>query len=232
MDGGRSAKDSSRCDVLFAPRALSFLIEVSISSLPLTTHFPSRTTLTSGDRVVLRAIAEAMFAQDGEVDQERLDAHVDDVDRFISSASKPLRFALRVALFAVRVAPMLLLFRLRTIERLGIEDRARVLSRLERTRLANLSLAFIGWRTVMTLVFYEQPSELRAIGYAGDERKVYKRHLALASAPALALGLAAATSLPATPTPAESGVRLRERESERPAAASSRSGELGRDRVA
>ena len=38
-----------------------------------------------------------------------------------------------------------------------------------------IALAFIGWRTVMTLVFYEHPDELKALGYLGDERKVYKR---------------------------------------------------------
>ena len=167
--------------------------------------FPSRTTLTKQDRVVLRAVAEAMFSEDGEVESERLDAHLDEVDAFISTASKPLRAGLRFALFVVRVAPLLLFFRLRTIEALEVGDRVRVLSRLERSPLAHLSLAFIGWRTVMTFVFYEHPVELATLGYA-SERKVYKRRLALV--PALAPLVTVA------PEPAESGVRLRDLDSE------------------
>ncbi len=181
-----------RCEKNFALRralrtpVASFLIEVIARS------FPSRTTLTAPDRVVLRAVAEAMFSEDGEVEESRLEAHLDEVDAFISSASKPLRAGLRFALFVIRFAPVLLFVRLRTLERLSIAERVRVLSRLERSPLAHLSLAFIGWRTVMTFVFYEHPVELAALGY-GSERKVHKRRLALLA-----------------PTALESGVRLRD----------------------
>lgn len=142
---------------------------------------------------MLRAMAEAMFAQDGEVDHTTLEAHLDDVDTFISSASRALRVGLRLALFVVRIAPLLLFFRMRTLERLSVDERVAVLSRLERSRIANLSLAFIGWRSVMTLVFYESPTELATAGYVSDERKVYKRHLAML-----------------VPVPDDSGVRLRD----------------------
>jgi hypothetical protein len=175
--------------------------------------FPARTTLTKRDRVVLRAVAEAMFSEDGEVEAERLDAHLDEVDAFISTASKPLRVGLRLALFVVRIAPLLLLFRLRMIETLDVNERVRVLSRLERSPLAHLSLAFIGWRTVMTFVFYEHPVELATLGYA-SERKVYKRHLALVPAFVPLVDVA-----PVAPEPAESGVRLRDLDSEQTAAA-------------
>ena len=164
--------------------------------------FPLRTTLSKQDRVVLRAVAEAMFSEDGEVEASRLDAHLDEVDAFISSASKPLRAGLRFALFVVRIAPLLLFMHLRRIESLPVDARVRVLSRLERSPFAHLSLAFIGWRTVMTLVFYEHPVELATLGYASDERRVYKRRLALVPAPARIVAVA--------PEPAESGVRLRE----------------------
>jgi hypothetical protein len=175
---------------------------VTASPLPFGTSFPERTTLTAQDRIVLRAVAEAMFSEDGEVERERLDAHIGDVDAFISSASKPLRAGLRIALFVVRIAPLLFFFRMRTIEKLSLEERVAVLSRLERSGVANLSLAFIGWRTVMTFVFYEHPKELASLGYAGHERHVYKRRLAVV--PALAAVAAVA------PPPEESGVRLRD----------------------
>src|SRR4051794_35377718 len=144
----------------------SFLSEVT---------FPNRQTLSQGDRIVVRAIAEAMFSQDGEVSDARLCAHVTEVDHYVSSASRPIGFALRVALFVVRIAPVLMFFRLRTIERLAVDDRVEILSRLERSRFTPLSLAFIGWRSVLTIVFYEDPIELANIGYVGEERRVHKR---------------------------------------------------------
>jgi hypothetical protein len=182
--------------------------------------FPDRTTLTHRDRIVLRAVAEAMFSQDGEVERARLDAHVDEVDAFISAASKPLRVGLRIALFIVSIAPLLLFFRMRRIDKLSVDDRVVVLSRLERSRITNLSLAFIGWRTVMTLVFYENPVELQRLGYAGDERKVYKRRLTVVTTTPVQEPIAVEESLmiplvAVAPPPDESGVRLRDNTSER-----------------
>jgi hypothetical protein len=163
----------------------------------------------------VRAIAEAMFAEDGEVDGAHLDAHVLEVDAYVSAASRLVRAGLRLALFVVRIAPLLLFARLRTLERLPVDERAAVLSRLERSRLAPLSLAFIGWRTVMTLIFYEQPAELRAIGYTGEGRVRHARHL-----PTLA-------QAPAIPAPIESGVRLRDPDAaEEAASPASRSREV------
>lgn len=188
---------------------------MTVSPFSFLSSFPERSTLTRRDRIVLRAVAEAMFSQDGEVEESRLDAHVDEVDAFISNASKPLRVGLRLALFIVRIAPVLLFFRMRALESLSVDERVTVLARLERSRFAELSLAFIGWRTVMTLVFYEHPAELAALGYASDERKVYKRRLALVPA-AAAITAPSAVPIPmpvptvaVAPPPEESGVRLR-----------------------
>ena len=155
----------------------------------------------------MRAIAQAMFSQDGEVTEARLDAHVTEVDAYVSAASREVRFGLRVALFVVRLAPLLMFFRPRLLERLPVDERVAILSRLERSRFAHLSLAFIGWRTVMTLVFYEDPIELRNIGYLGEERLRHKRRL-----PGLVLAAAGDSPLPSPsspPPPEESGVRLR-----------------------
>lgn len=161
---------------------------------------------------MVRAIAEAMFSEDGEVEPARLDAHVGEVDAFVSAASKTLRFGLRVALALVRFAPVLFLLRLRTLERLPLDERVAVLRRLERSRLTELSLAFIGWRTVMTIVFYEHPSELRALGYAGEERSRHRRLPVVAPALAAPAGVA--------PPPEESGVRLKGDETEEAASSS------------
>jgi hypothetical protein len=165
-----------------------------------------------------------MFSQDGEVEASRLDAHLDALDAFISHASKPLRAGLRLALFVVRLAPVLLFFRMRMLDGLSVDERVAVLTRLERSRFAELSLAFVGWRAVMTMVFYEQPAELASLGYVSDERKVYKRRLALVAMP---MPMPIPAPMPnVVPPPEESGVRLRadaDRNSEH---------EHGQDRVA
>ncbi len=138
-----------------------------------------------------------MFSEDGEVAGERLDAHVDEVETFISAASAMTRFGLSVALFFIRLSPILFLLRLTTLERLAITERAAILARLETsTRATTLSLAFVGWRTILTLVFYEDESELARLGYR-TERQRYKRALPMLAAEHL-------------PSPLESGVRLRD----------------------
>lgn len=182
--------------------------------------FPKRRTLGRADRVVVRAIAEAMFSQDGEVESARLDAHVADVDALVSAASKPLRIGLRLALFVVRIAPVLLFYRLARLEKLPVDERVHVLDRLERSKLAGLSLAFIGWRTVMTIIFYEDPSELAALGYTTNERTRHKRALPLMQPVAqLVTHVDESGPVPivrpgSVPVPEESGVRLRGHEHE------------------
>lgn len=120
-------------------------------------------------------------------DGERLDRVIEDVDRFISAASKSTRFGLRVALLFIRLAPILLFLKLTTIERLAKSDRITVLARLEREDRLVLSMAFIGWRTVLTLIFYEDDRELHAIGYRAARTRWQAQPV---------------------PTPLESGVRV------------------------
>lgn len=146
---------------------------------------------------MVRAIAEAMFSEDGEVESEHLDAHVDEVEAFIAATSKTTRVGLWAALLLVRLSPILFFVRLTTLERLAISKRSALLTRLERSTRTTLSLAFVAWRTIMTLVFYEDESELRALGYR-TERERYKRALPMLP-PAHVLQV-----------PLESGVRLRD----------------------
>jgi hypothetical protein len=201
--------------------ALSSIPPLSTSTPAVAAPAALRRSLSAWERRLVRAIAEAMFSEDGEVEAARLDAHVDDVDAHVTAVSKPLRVGLRLLLFVVRIAPMLMFFRATTLERLPVADRVAVLSRLERSKATSLSLAFVGWRTVMTLVFYEHPAELRALGYTSNERSRYKRGLPVftqasptpslpAPAPAAPAPAAPAPAAPApAPAPEESGVRLR-----------------------
>lgn len=145
-------------------------------------------------------MSEAMFAEHGEVEPARLARHVEAMFAMVAVASWPVRFGLRLALVLLRLAPLVLFAHARTLERLTVAERVRVLERVERSRLMLLCLAFVGWRTIATLVVYEHPDELRALGYTSDERERHKRVLRVLP-PAEA------------PVPLESGVRLVEGES-------------------
>ncbi|MBS2016855.1 MAG: hypothetical protein JST00_28475 [Deltaproteobacteria bacterium] len=192
-------------------------------AIPPTTSSEPRATrerrcLRAGERRVVRAIAEAMFSEDGEVESARLDALVDEVDEHVTAASPMITIGMRLLLVLVHFAPALVFFRLSTLGSLSVADRVKVLSRLERAQgsgLSLVSLAFVGWRTVLTLVFYEDPVELQAIGYTSNERTRYKRALPLA-----------------VPVPAESGVRLKDVDSETDLEAAHDAGETHEPRVA
>ncbi len=115
-----------------------------------------------------------MFSPDGEVEPERLDAFVDDVDGFISPASKTLRFGLLLMLFAIKWSP-LLFFRFKTFDELPVDDRVHHLERLEKSKVKQLPLLVVAYKTVLTMIFYEDEQEQRAIGYPGHDRNRWKK---------------------------------------------------------
>ena len=141
-----------------------------------------RRTLRARHRAVVRALAEVLFSPDGEVDAGRLDRFVGDVDRFLSPASKTLRWGLLVILDLLRWAPILMLRRLSAFESLSRADRTRMVEAMERSRSARLALVVVAYKTVMTILFFESPEELKLIGYPGAERHRYRRGLPLADA--------------------------------------------------
>jgi hypothetical protein len=140
-----------------------------------------RTTLGAASRRTARALAEAFFVPANEVEARaaRLDAFVDELDAFISPASKTLRFGLVAMLVVLRWSP-LLFGRPSTFEGLDIDARVHHLERLERSRIARLPLLVVAYKTVMTMLFYEDDEELRALGYPGAARQRFTRGLPLA----------------------------------------------------
>jgi hypothetical protein len=120
----------------------------------------------------VRALAEAMFSPEGEATAERLDAFVDEVDAFISPASKTLRFGLVMMLGILRWSP-LLFGRFRLFDDLTVEERVHHLERLDKSSVRQLPLIVVAYKTVMTMLFYEDETELRGLGYPGPARKRY-----------------------------------------------------------
>ena len=115
-----------------------------------------------------------MFSPDGEVSAERLDAFVEDVDSFISPASKTLRFGLVLMLSVIRWSP-LLFFRFKTFDEMSVDDRVQHLERLEHSKVKQLPLLVVAYKTILTMIFYEEEEEQRAIGYPGAVRTRWKR---------------------------------------------------------
>lgn len=141
-----------------------------------------------------------MFSgEDRELQEPELARHLDEVDAFLCAASWPTRVGLRIALWFLNVAPILLFVACAPLGRLTIATRVRVLARLEQS-VGALPIAFVGWRSILTLVFYENAEELAAIGYPGSDRARYKRALPIVSTEEAA-------------PPLESGVRLTNPES-------------------
>jgi hypothetical protein len=140
-----------------------------------------RVTLRPRHRPVVRALAEALYSPDGEVSAERLDAFVDEVDGFISPASKTLRFALKSMLDIMRLCPLLILGKPTLFENLSLADRIKMLERMDRHKIQIFSLVLVAFKTLMTIAFYEDPVELKQLGYPGEERERYRRLLPMAS---------------------------------------------------
>jgi hypothetical protein len=159
--------------------------------MQLATKDYRRTTLRPRHRPVVRALAEALLAPDGEMDDARLEAFVVEVDQFISPASKTLRFGLMMILDLIRWTPLLLGFRFRPFEELTVDERIRHLERLEASRVAQLPLLVVSYKTLMSSLFYEDERELAVIGYS-HERKTYKRGLPVAAGAAGAAGVSGA----------------------------------------
>jgi hypothetical protein len=133
----------------------------------------ARKTLRPRHKAVVARLAEGYFAYRGPMDPALLVSFTEEVDRAISNASKTLRFGLLVMLDALRWLPLFLLGKPAAFEDLGLEDRQRMLERMERSNFVALTLIFVAYKTLMTMMFFEQPNELIAIGYPGPERHRY-----------------------------------------------------------
>ena len=140
--------------------------------VPLVTQDFRRTTLKPRHRPLVRALAEALFSPNGEATPERLDTFVDDVDAFLSPASKTLRFGLVMMLHVLRWSP-LFFGRFRLFEDLTVDERVTHLERLDHSKVKQLPLIVVAYKTVLTMIFYEDEDELRSLGYPGAERKRY-----------------------------------------------------------
>jgi hypothetical protein len=128
--------------------------------------------------VVLAALGDALFAHEGGPAVAQLDALVNGFEAHLTPVSRTLRFGLLAMLDLIRWLPVLLLVSLRPFEDLPREGRVRLLERMERSRAAVLLVPLVAYKSFLAFIFFEDPDELRAMGYPGDG--VRKRWLKLA----------------------------------------------------
>ena len=138
-------------------------------------------TLSPRQRAMVRAIAGALFEHEGGPTEAQLDTVVAGYEAHVGAVSMQLRPVLLFALDFVRWLPVLLFVAARPFEALDVTARVRLLERMERSRLMPLVLAFVAYKTLLTMIFFEMPEELRAMGYPGLERKRWLRAAATTS---------------------------------------------------
>ena len=135
----------------------------------------ARFALSRRHRTMVRAIAGALFEHEAGPTEAQLDAVAAAYEAHVAALSKQLRPVLLLSLDFVRWLPLLLFVAARPFEEMDVEARVRLLERMERSRLLPLVLAFIAYKTLLTMMFYELPEEMRAMGYPGLERKRWLR---------------------------------------------------------
>lgn len=124
-------------------------------------------------------MAEALFTNDEPLTAKRLDDFVIEIDRLISPASKTLRWGLMRLLELLNCIPIFVIGKLSLYENLSLEDRLKVLQRLERSQFPPFLLSFVAYKTLLSLVYFEDEQELTKLGYPGPARERYKRSLRL-----------------------------------------------------
>ena len=127
-------------------------------------------------------MAEALFTNQEPITDKRLDEFVVEIDKFISPASKTLRWGLMRLLELLNLVPLLLIGKLSLYENLSLADRRKVLQRLEQSQFPPFLLSFVAYKTLMSIVYFEDEEELTKLGYPGPARERYKRSLRLVEA--------------------------------------------------
>jgi hypothetical protein len=128
--------------------------------------------------MVVRALGEALFAHENGPSAIQLDRLVDGFEAHLVPVSRTLRFGLLAMLALVRWLPVVLFTALRPFDDLPRDARIRLLERMERSRVAALLVPLVAYKSFLSFIFFEDPAELRAMGYPGDGER--KRWLKLA----------------------------------------------------
>jgi hypothetical protein len=134
----------------------------------------ARATFAPRHLRMIEAFAEALFHdQAAPFAEGQLAGLAEECDRFVSPASKTLRFGLKAILDVMRFLPLLLLGRFSTFDELPLADRIHMLEKMDRGA-PPLPLMVVSYKTMLAMLFFENPKELAATGYPGPERKRWR----------------------------------------------------------
>lgn len=122
-------------------------------------------------RAVVRALGEALFHHADGPTPAQLDALADSVEAHLAPVSWPQRTGVLLALTLIRWLPLLLLVSAEPFELVSVPKRLRVLERMDRSHATLLMMPLVAFKTLLAMIFFEDPGELRAMGYPGDARK-------------------------------------------------------------
>ena len=113
-----------------------------------------------------RIVAEALFSTEaGPPPAARLDWMERDLADFFGNVSVRARLVFRLCVAVVYFLAPLLNGRLRTMGSLDVEERVRALHRIEATPL---SIAYLGCKVILCMVYFEHPDAAAEIGW--DQR--------------------------------------------------------------
>ncbi len=127
--------------------------------------------LSGRQRATVRALAEALFHHADGPTPDQLDRLVVAVEAHLAPVSRPQRAALLLALELIRWLPVLLWVAADTFDSISVPKRLRILERMDRSKAIALLMPLVAFKTLFSMLFFEQPEELRAMGYPGDQRK-------------------------------------------------------------
>jgi len=117
----------------------------------------------------LRSVAEAIFStDDGPPPADRMDWLLADAEDFLSRVGSQTRWVMRLSLLAISVVAPLLVLRMPPFRALALRERARALTRLERSKFSAPLLAV---KALVTLLYYEHPDAAREVGFDGGCRR-------------------------------------------------------------
>ena len=92
--------------------------------------------------------------------------------RALSDGVTPMRIWSSAIAFAVRCTPLVAA---RPFEDLPVAARTSLLERMDRSRSPLLFLPLVAYKTLLSMMHFEQTAELRALGYPGEDRVRWKR---------------------------------------------------------
>jgi hypothetical protein len=134
---------------------------------------PGARCLDRKEEQILLALGTAMLPRGGafpEGYEDVEEACLADLRQIVSAQDVTTRLITRVALRTLDLLPILLTWRRHTLRGVPLEERSRLLARLETHRFAPLRLLLVPLKACVVLPFFNQPGVARAIGYDPEAR--------------------------------------------------------------